>query len=199
LWSNIENSLDEPAERAVAPPLQVVPGPTAAAPTAHPRRERRKARIVAAVLAAAAVVAIGVLGLQVARQQDRIDDLAAEMHRDPLREQAMAARAAKDAHVVRLDTMSGAGNAAEVVMLPDGTGYLLGDRLPALARGTYQLWAKVGDASSARMVSLGVLGADPGIAPFRLATEPSMFEITTEPASGSESPGDAVVMRGFIA
>ena len=199
LWSNIQNSLGEPAEPAAAPLLRVVPGPAAAAPTRR-RPERRTVRVVAAVLAAAAVVAIGVLGLQVARQQDRIDDLAAEMHRDPLREQAMAARRAKDAHVVRLDVVSGTGNAAEVVMLPDGTGYLLGDRLPALGGDTtYQLWAKVGDASSARMVSLGVLGADPGIAPFRLAAEPSMFEITTEPASGSESPGDSVVMRGFMA
>ena len=199
LWSNIEESLGEPAERAAAPPLRMLPGPTAALP-ARPRRERRRVRVVAAALAVAAVVAIGVLGLQVARQQDRIDDLAAEMHRDPLREQAMAARAAKDAHVVRLDAMSGSGGATEVVMLPDGTGYLLGDRLPALAEGaTYQLWAKVGDASSARMVSLGVLGADPGVAPFRLAAEPSMFEITTEPASGSGSPSDSVVMRGFMA
>jgi hypothetical protein len=43
-----------------------------------------------------------------------------------------------------------------------------------------------------------VLGADPGVAPFRLATAPSMFEITTEPASGSESPSVSVVMRGFM-
>ena len=40
---------------------------------------------------------------------------------------------------------------------------------------------------------------DPGISPFRLATSPSMFEITTEPASGSETPGNAVVMRGYDA
>ena len=82
-------------------------------------------------------------------------------------------------------------------MLPDGTGYFMDHGLPALTGdATYQLWAKVGDASSARMVSLGVLGADPGVAPFRLATAPSMFEITREPAAGSPSPGDTVVMRG---
>jgi hypothetical protein len=69
--------------------------------------------------------------------------------------------------------------------------------LPTLTDdATYQLWARVGDASSARMVSLGVLGADPGVAPFRLATSPTMFEITREPASGSAIPGDSVVMRG---
>ena len=138
------------------------------------------------------------LGLQVARQQDRIDDLAAEMHRDPLQQQALAARASPDAHVIPLDAMSGSGN-AEIVMLPDGTGYFMDHGLPALTGdATYQLWAKVGDASSARMVSLGVLGGDPGVSPFRLAAAPSMFEITREPASGSPTPGDTVVMRGVL-
>jgi hypothetical protein len=49
------------------------------------------------------------------------------------------------------------------------------------------------------MVSLGVLGRHPGISPFRLAAAPTMFEITKEPASGSEAPGDAVVLRGEVA
>ena len=173
----------------------MVPGPTA--PEA-PARPRRTARVVTAVLAAAAVVAIAVLGLQVARQQDRIDDLAAEMHRDPLQQQALAARAAADAHVIALDAMSGSGD-AEIVMLPDGTGYFMNHGLPALTGdATYQLWAKVGDASSAHMVSLGVLGTDPGVAPFRLTAAPTMFEITKEPATGSPAPGDTVVMRGFM-
>ena len=85
-------------------------------------------------------------------------------------------------------------------MLPDGTGWFMDHGLPTLADdATYQLWAKVGDASSARMVSLGVLGADPGVAPFRLATSPIMFEITREPATGSPIPGDTVVMRSATA
>jgi Anti-sigma-K factor rskA len=196
LWSTIEDSLGAPHELDPPPPLRVVPAVAAPAP---PRGERRAVRRVGIVLAAAAVVAIAVLGIQVGRQQHRIDDLAAEMHRDPLRQQAMAARASKSAHVVRLDAMAGSGT-AEIVMMPDGTGYFMDHGLPALTGdATYQLWAKVGDASSARMVSLGVLGTDPGISPFRLATSPTMFEITTEPASGSETPGNAVVMRSYDA
>ena len=56
----------------------------------------------AAVLAAAAMVAIVVLGVQTVRQQDRIDELAAEMHREPMQQQAMAARVRTDAHVIDL-------------------------------------------------------------------------------------------------
>ena len=45
-----------------------------------------------ALLAAAAIVLAVVLGVQVVRQQNRIDDLAAEMHADPMEQQALAAR-----------------------------------------------------------------------------------------------------------
>jgi hypothetical protein len=195
LWSTIEGTLDEPATPP-APPLRALP----ADPGAPRRRDRRRrTRTIAAAFVAAAIVAIAVLGVQVARQQDRIDELAAEMHGGSMREQARAARASGDAHLIRLDAMQGTGR-AEVVMLPDGSGYFMDHDLPAL-RGdaTYQLWAEVGGTAAPRMVSLGVLGADPDIAPFRLAAMPTMFEITKEPASGSEAPGDTVVMRGFTA
>jgi anti-sigma-K factor RskA len=193
LWSGIEGALDAPSGELVAPPLRLVSADT---PTEAPRR---RGRAVVALLAAAAIVLAVVLGVQVVRQQDRIDDLAAEMHRDPMEQQAMAARGSSSAHVIPLDAMDGDGG-AEVVMLPDGTGFLMGHELPALAADrTYQLWAKVGDADAARMVSLGVLGRNPGISAFRLAAQPSMFEVTSEPAAGSAEPGTGVVMRGDVA
>ena len=146
----------------------------------------------------AATFAIVVLGVQVAQQQDRIDELAAEMH-GSLHEQAMSARADKGAHVIQLTASSGAGR-AEVVMLPDGTGYFTDHDLPALPHGsTYQLLAKVGDPASPRMVSLGVLGADPGTTAFRLAAPTIMFKVTTESMPGGVTPGDAVVMSGLVA
>jgi hypothetical protein len=190
LWSGIEHALDVPAEPIPAPPLRLVSPPT---------KESRRGRRIVAVLAAAAIVLAVVLGVQVVREQSRIDDLASEMHRDPMEREAMAARASADAHVIPLDAMDGGGTGAEVVMLPDGTGYLMGHELPALDAGTtYQLWAKVGDATAPRMVSLGVLGGNPGISPFRLAATPVMFEVTKEPAAGSEMPGAAVVLRGVV-
>jgi anti-sigma-K factor RskA len=193
LWTSIEGALGPPDAALTAPPLRLVAEPSAA----DTKRSRRGRRVVA-LLAAAAIVLAVVLGVQVVRQQDRIDDLAAEMHRDPMERQAMAARASPDAHVVRLDAMQGDGG-AEVVMLPDGTGYLMGQQLPELdAATTYQLWAKVGEGDTARMVSLGVLGTAPGISPFRLAAKPSMFEVTAEPAAGSDAPGRDVVLRGVV-
>jgi len=196
LWAGIEGALDAPARDVELPPLRLV---TSEAP-AEPRetRGRRGWRLVA-VLAAAAIVLAVVLGVQVVRQQSRIDDLAAEMHRDAVEQQAMAARGSTDAHVIKLDAMHGDGG-AEVVMLPDGTGYLMDSALPSLdSDGTYQLWAKVGQGDDARMVSLGVLGGSPGTAPFHLASTPSMFEVTAEPATGSTTPGTNVVLRGEVA
>jgi anti-sigma-K factor RskA len=194
LWSTIEGSLGPPREHP-APPLRMVSPPAAAGR----QRARRPRRLAAAVLAAAAIVAVTVLGVQVVRQQHRIDDLAAEMHGDPMRQQALAARASKDSHVIRLGATAGNGD-AEIVMLLDGTGYFMDHDLPALDRGsTYQLWAKVGDPDSPRMVSLGVLGADPDVVPFRLSTPATMFEVTKETAPGSTVPDESsVMMRGAV-
>ena len=84
-------------------------------------------------------------------------------------------------------------------MLPDGTGYFIDHNLPALPKGsTYQLWAKVGDPASPRMVSLGVLGADPGIAAFRLSAPTIMFEVTKEDAPGNITPNESAVMTGLV-
>jgi hypothetical protein len=203
VWAGIEGALDAPASAIDTPPLRLV-APSGASPVRADARARggrrgRRGRHLVALLAAAAIVLAAVLGVQVLRQQDRIDDLAAEMHRDPMQEQAMAARASADAHVIPLDAMRGGGG-AEVVMLPDGTGYLMGHELPALGGGrTYQLWAKVGEGDAARMVSLGVLGRTPAISPFRLTATPSMFEVTAEAGSGSSTPAGSVVLRGDVA
>jgi anti-sigma-K factor RskA len=195
LWDTIESSLDTPApDVSRREPLVALGGSRAPRP-----RDHRSFRVVAAALAVAATFAIAVLGVQVARQQDRIDDLAAEMHGDALHQQAMTARADKDAQVVELVAASGSGR-AEVVMLPDGTGYFMDHDLPALSGGsTYQLWAKVGDPAAPRMVSLGVLGPDPGTVAFRVAAPTIMFEVTQEPMPGGVAPGDAVVMSGLVA
>jgi anti-sigma-K factor RskA len=196
LWTGIEGALDVPTTELTAPPLRLVTDTTR---TKEPDARSRRGRRVVALLAAAAIVLALVLGVQVVRQQDRIDDLAAEMHRDPMERQAMDARSSAHAHVISLAAMQGTGG-AEVVMMPDGTGYLMGHQLPALdADGTYQLWAKVGDGDEARMVSLGLLGRTPGISAFRLTATPTMFEVTAEPASGSDAPGTNVVLRGAVA
>jgi anti-sigma-K factor RskA len=70
--------------------------------------------------------------------------------------------------------------AASVVVLPDGTGYLT-SHLAALGAGrTYQLWA-VGHDS---LVSLGVLGPQPQVIGFTLVGAARGLAITDEPAGG---------------
>jgi len=202
LWEGIEGALDVPSGDLTAPPLRLVPADSPTDATAE--RRSRLGRGAVALLAAAAIVLAVVLGVQVVRQQDRIDDLAAEMHRDSMEQHAMAARGSPAAHVIALDAMKGdaihSDAGAEVVMLPDGTGYLMNHDLPTLdADATYQLWAKVGAGNAARMVSLGVLGRDPGIASFTLAATPTMFEVTAEPTAGSDAPGTNVVLRSAVA
>ena len=105
LWAGIEGALEVPAGDLTAPPLRLL-GAEVPAPPQSERGSRRGRRAVA-LLAAAAIVLAVVLGVQVVRQQDRIDDLAAEMHRDPMQQQALAARGADDAHVIALDAMHG--------------------------------------------------------------------------------------------
>src|SRR5262249_31328043 len=96
--SGTPQGLDASVEPVEAPPLRLVS-------TSESRRGRR----VVALLAAAAIVLAVVLGVQVVRQQSRIDDLDAEMHRDPMEQQATAALASPDAHLFSLDAMRGGG------------------------------------------------------------------------------------------
>jgi anti-sigma-K factor RskA len=192
LWEGIEQALT--ASHVETPS----PSPARSFDTERHRRRGLLGRQLVAALAAAAALLALVLGVQVVRQQHRIDDLAAEMHRNPIEQQANAALASASAHLIHLTTTDG-HDGAEVVMLPDGTGYFMKHNLPKLSPGsTYQLWAKVGHAEDAQMVSLGVLGRAPGIAPFRLATTPTMLEVTKETASGSASPSNAVIVQGDL-
>ncbi len=85
---------------------------------------------------------------------------------------------------------------AEVVLGEDGTGYLVPGDLPALSDdSTYQLWAIVDE----RVISAGVLGADPGIAPFHLDTGAPVngFALTVEVAGGVVSSDQAAVSVGL--
>ena len=195
MWATIESSLgdavpsttDEPAL-----PFRMHHRPARAA------RRRRPILVVTAGLGAVAISAITLLGLEVADQQDRIDELAAQMHHNTMRHEAQAAKAAPGAHTIQLASADGV-HAAEIVMLPDGTGYFMEEGLPRLAADhTYQLWANVGDSAAPRMVSAGVLGGDPRVVVFRLAAPAVGFELTREPASGSTTPGSSIVMDGTV-
>ena len=199
LWSEIQETL-----RAQAGPTASLP----ARPLTPPieldrRRERRRRRldgarharlfaVAAAVVALLAVSAIALLIREVADQQDRIDALATAMHDETAGRQAAMARTMPGAHTARLE--SGGDTAAQVVMLPDGSGWFVHSDLAALPAGrTYQLWAVVDDgAGKPQYVSVGVLGREPGSTAFRASAPVSGFAVSEEPAGGATTPGRMV-------
>ena len=92
---------------------------------------------------------------------------------------------ATDADGARQAELASDHQLARVVMLPDGTGYLVNDDLtPLSADETYQLWALVGDRSDPRVISAGVLGSDPTGASFKLEGPVTGFALTVEHAGG---------------
>ena len=86
---------------------------------------------------------------------------------------------------------------AIIVLMPDGTGYLAEHTLaPLSADRTYQLWALV----DGKVISAGVLGANPGVVPFHI--DPDGFEgfaITEEVIGGVEASENAPVVVGLAA
>ncbi len=143
---------------------------------------RPRSRRFRGFLAIAAVIALVVLGGRViqldAENASLREDLAS-----PLDSAADAALADPQARLVTLTAPAGNGDvvSVDVVYLPDGTGYLIGESLPALdADRTYQLWAIVGD----RVISAGVMGSDPGVAPFQVVGSLAGLALTDEVAGG---------------
>ncbi|HEX9993541.1 MAG TPA: anti-sigma factor [Acidimicrobiales bacterium] len=174
VWDRIAAALEEP------PPALRVPAPISLA-------SRRPAafRVVAAVaaVAAAAVVVLGVVVVDQGRRLDRVS----------LAEQALRAFTDPRAEHVVLSSPDGAA-ATTVAVMPDGTGFVVHDDLPALpGDATYQLWALVGD----EQVSAGVLGRDPGVSEFRVDGPFDGFAVTRERAGGADEPTLPPVVVGF--
>jgi anti-sigma-K factor RskA len=175
---------DEPAPDRVWTAIATEISPPAAAPA--PRR-RPVLRWAAAVAGAAAVAVVAVLAVQVFLQRSEISDLRG----DPL---AAAVEETEELPGAMTITMTG-DTTLDVVLGPDGVGYVLGESLPALdADSTYQLWAIVDD----RVISAGVLGAEPAISPFRVDGPVAGFALTVERAGGVVSSEQDPVALGLL-
>ncbi len=171
LWDRIAAGL-----RDAPPPLRLVA-------RAEARRVPRPAAWIGAVAAAAVIAAVAVVGANALRS-DTVDVLEA----------AVSAVTAPGAEVLDLADPEGGAVQATITLLPDGLGYLDAD-LPALPEDrTYQLWAVVGD----EVVSAGVFGPEPDVAPFHVDGDVAVFAITEEVAGGvavSSNPLLAVWLR----
>lgn len=153
--------------------------PSEPAPVPGGATRRRWARRLVPAVAAVAAAAIAVLAFEVVR----LDGSGATQGTPAVA--TLAAAAAADPHAQHVElaaTSSPRRTEGELVILPDGTAYLLGGRLPSLpADRTYQLWGVAGG----RTVSLGLLGRHPTVAVFHVSTAATTtFAVTAEPAGG---------------
>ena len=187
LWEKIAASIEE-----VPPPLNLAP--VIAMKPAEPRQAERPRRSIgtgiAAMVAVAAVAVIGFLGIRLADEGQR----TTQPPPDALQFAANAALADPAARKVDLVSTDG-HRTAQAVVLPDGTGYVVRSNLPGLSRErTYQLWALVGTSR----VSVGVLGPEVSVAPFKIGESVLALAITEETAGGVETTRKDPVVVGRI-
>lgn len=221
IWDRIAEAIEEPAPAmritsdeldaarrgrggAAAPTLPPAPGASVVAgepeggadvvPLA-PRSRRRAVRVLVAAVGVAAAVIL-VLGIVVARQERRLDDMHREVASVDLQRAAGQAMAAPGASKVSLSAPAGGSTTATVVVMPDGNGFLLGGTLPTLpADETYQLWGIEGD----RVISLGVLGNAPTVAAFPTGGASfTTYALTTEAAGGVAQSANSPVAIGTV-
>jgi hypothetical protein len=154
---------------------------------------RRRATRSAWLAVAAAVAVIGLLGVQVVRQDDRIGTLESALQDDGLVRAANVAMTDPGALMTELTSLDG-GLRATAVLLPDGSGYLLAHGMPGLTSGrTYQLWGQ----TESGLVSLGLLGARPNdVVAFQAGQPVSALAVTDEESPGVSQSTNAPVVSG---
>jgi hypothetical protein len=187
LWDRIAATLEP------SPPPMRLAVPEAPAPVVSLSHRRRPSRVAVALAGVAAAVVIGVLASQVVHQGRELDDVQAALHDDVSLRAANAALL--DRHAQRTTLSSPDGSVTvEAVLLADGTGYLLVEALQSLDEArTYQLWGQ----TSSGLISLGLLGADPGaVVPFRASGAVSALALTDEVAAGVPQPTSAPLLMG---
>ncbi len=212
VWSRIASSLEEapPALRLSLAPLVVdeqpepVPSPAVAPVAARPtagvtslstRRRWVKRSLGLAVAAAIAVIAL--LGVEVVRQDHRMDqmrgEIAAASGSAGLQGALVQAMGDPSSHKMSLASPTGDPMSAAAVMTDDGTGYFLATSMPALAEGqTYQLWGIMADG---QVVSLGVLGNDPQMAAFQASGGLTGLAVTEETKGGVPQSQHPAVLK----
>jgi hypothetical protein len=177
VWEKIQASLEE------APPRLEL---ARVVPLRPSRWQSMGARVAAAAAVVISVVALGVSvfgggGDDGDRGRSLTDEIAVAAS-DP------------NALPVHLAAASGAGGAADIVIL-GGRAYLVRHSLPKLpADETYQLWGKKGDTT----VSLGVLGPAPEQTILPAGASYDALAITAEKAPGVVTSQNPAVVAGLV-
>jgi anti-sigma-K factor RskA len=198
VWARIASSLEEPPPAMrlslAPPPVEATDGTRAASPS---RPHRRWVTRSFALAAAAAVAVIALLGVDVVRQDHRIDqmrdEIAASADSTGLQGAMVAAMSEPTSQEMNLASPTGAPMSATAVMTEDGTGYFLTASMPALPEGrTYQLWGVMADG---QVVSLGVLGRYPHMAAFQASGGLTGLAVTEEVTGGVPQSQNPAVLK----
>jgi anti-sigma-K factor RskA len=161
------------------------------------REKKHRTNWIAPVLAAAAAAIAIVLTAQVISLNGRLGDARDDQGNVAVAfDRALDTDGARTTELVSADTNEPVGR---VVVLPDGTGYLKSDMAALSGDETYQLWALVGSETDRRVISAGVLGADPGAAGFRVDGPVEGFAVTIEQAGGVEESANDPIAIGTLA
>lgn len=194
LWARIAESLEETPPTITLP----LPGPPRADARVVELGARRRGPVpwlpVGAAAAAVLVVVGVVAGLLVAGDSGGAPDRSADVAIVELED--VARRVLNDPDVTRVTlTAPDGGLEAPAAIDDDGSGYLLASALPALDPSrTYQLWGVHGDV----VVSLGVLGAEPGVVAFHADEGLQALVITEEVSGGVPSSSNPAFLVGEL-
>jgi Anti-sigma-K factor rskA/Putative zinc-finger len=147
-----------------------------------------------AMAAAGAAAAVVVLAVAVSNLQGDVNHLQNQAIGNLLPSAVANALSSPGHQVVQLRTPSGA-DVARAILTSGGNAYLVPTSLQGLgATRTYQLWA----LSGGEPVSLGVLGASPGISLFRVESGMTALMLTAEPRGGVPQPTLPVLARAGV-
>lgn len=184
LWSQIERSL------VSSSPTASKAAPTATTFGVRSRSPRR--RTVNRLAIAAGMLAIAGLAAVAIRQEQTIDDLQTAL-RDPA--QSTFAEIVDDPGARRFELVSDDGVVVAGVVAPRGYALIRTDALPPLPGGqTYQLWGQ----ADGRLVSLGVLGPEPGVARVEAAEAFSLLAVTVEVTGGVVQSEQSPLVAGQL-
>jgi len=180
LWDRIAGALDERAPEPGPELAKVLPA----------RRRRRWSTAVLVGAAAAAAVAAAAITVAAVREPEpapaALDSMAQVFDR---------AMADPDATRVVLRSEDDAQRAVAMLQ-PGGLGMISLHDLPDLGPDrTYQLWGVIDD----EVISLGVLGARPGVEPFTVNGDLSALVVTDEVAGGVTSSQQPALLTGPLA
>ena len=150
-------------------------------------------------MATGASVAIGfatvatVLGIRLADADDQVAHLQGAIDETARTEVVAALETAGHKTVALIDAHH--RDVMQFVVRPNGRGYLVTSRLPALSSGeTYQLWGII----HGKTISLGLLGRTPHLAVFTAAgsLRPHALGVSIEAGSGARQPSGSMLAYG---